>query len=83
MKKLSALTPGEKGRLLAFRVPRGAPEILDRYFYRLVEVGFLPGTEFQVPFDAPLSHDPMAVQFKNAVYAIRREDAQFIEVEVL
>ena len=47
---------------------------------RLYEVGFLVGETLEVMHEAPLSLDPMSIRIKDAVYAIRREDAELIQV---
>jgi len=48
----------------------------------LSDLGFLPGAEVQVVYEAPLGKDPIAVRIRGALIALRRKDADQIEVEV-
>jgi ferrous iron transport protein A len=47
---------------------------------RLVELGFLPGQRLRVIHFAPWTKDPMAVELRGSVFALRREDARWILV---
>lgn len=81
MTKLSDCIPGDSGVLLSMDLPADAPEMQKKYFYRLQEVGFLPGAKLKVVLEAPWSHDPIAVQVQEATFAIRKIDAQFIVLQ--
>jgi Fe2+ transport system protein FeoA len=47
---------------------------------RMVDLGILPGTRIENVMSSPLG-DPIAYRIRNAVIALRREQAQMIEVE--
>lgn len=47
---------------------------------RLLEMGFLEGSEVEVMHVAPISHDPMAVKVRGTLIALRRQEAKWIEV---
>ena len=69
---LSELKPGACGRICACT---GISE-------RLCEVGLLPGAFVEVVRVAPLG-DPIALRIKDCQIAIRRSDANRIDVEAL
>lgn len=48
---------------------------------RLLQMGFTVGSEFEIPFEAPYSRDPIAVLIRGALVALRRAEAKLIEVE--
>jgi ferrous iron transport protein A len=48
---------------------------------RLMDLGLLPGTPIQVEMVSPLG-DPVAYRVRDAVIALRREQAREIEIEV-
>lgn len=48
---------------------------------RLFDLGFVPGTEVEAVRAAPLG-DPRAYRIRGSVFALRKEDAQNILVEV-
>jgi ferrous iron transport protein A len=47
---------------------------------RLFDLGILPGAQIENVMSSPLG-DPVAYRIRNAVIALRREQAQLIEVE--
>ena len=47
---------------------------------RLLDLGILPGTRIENVMPSPLG-DPIAYRIRSAVVALRREQAQLIEVE--
>lgn len=72
---LSALKPGEKGRITGM----GAIGPLKR---RLMDMGVLVGEEVKVEKIAPLG-DPIEVTIKNYKLSLRKKEAEGIAVEVL
>ncbi len=74
---LGALEAGECAEIIGFC----APEDHQSFMHRLYEVGFLLGEKLEVLGDAPISHNPMSIKVKDATYALRREDADFIRVK--
>ena len=47
---------------------------------RLLEMGFLEGSSFEVVHEAPLGGNPIAVRVRGTLIALRREEAGAIEV---
>lgn len=74
-RRLSELRPGEVGRVRAIsRRCRG----LERR--RLLDLGVLPGTEIRAEFVSPGS-DPVAYRIRDALIALRRDQAELILIE--
>ncbi len=73
---LSDLHAGDCAEITEFK----DDENRQNFMQRLYEVGFLVGETLEVMHEAPLSLDPMSIRIKDAVYAIRREDAELIQV---
>ncbi|MBI4925405.1 MAG: ferrous iron transport protein A [Bdellovibrio sp.] len=48
---------------------------------RLLEMGFLEGTRVEVIHEAPITKDPIAIRVRGAIIALRRSEAQLIEIE--
>lgn len=72
---LSALRPGEDGRVLAIsRRCRGAER------RRLLDLGVLPGTVIRAEMRSP-NGDPTAYRVRDALIALRAEQADFIRIE--
>ena len=72
-KTLKDLQKGERGKVVRI----AAPGPLRR---RLMDMGVVPGAEIKVEGTAPLG-DPIEVTVKGYHLTLRREEAQFIEVE--
>lgn len=74
---LSALRVGEDGRVLAIsRRCRGAER------RRLLDLGVLPGTVIRAEMRSPTG-DPTAYRVRDALIALRSEQAEFIRIERL
>lgn len=73
MKKLSDLSPGDRGRVTKMG---GEPEALRR----LMEMGLMRGTAVEVVRRAPLG-DPLEVKVRGFMLTLRRSEAEHIEVE--
>jgi DtxR family Mn-dependent transcriptional regulator len=73
--KLSSLEPGQAGRILALRT-----EGFNRR--RLLDLGLTPGTVVECSFPGPMA-EPMAYRVRGALIALRREQANEIEIEPL
>jgi DtxR family transcriptional regulator, Mn-dependent transcriptional regulator len=72
---LSALSPGESGRVLAVSMRcRGAER------RRLMDLGILPGTVIAAEMRSP-NGDPTAYRVRDALIALRAEQAELIQVE--
>lgn len=49
---------------------------------RLLEMGLLEGAEVEILHEAPFGGDPIAVRVRGSVVALRRGEANAIEVEM-
>lgn len=65
---------GEKGRITG--VKPGEPY----YRQRLLAMGLLPGTEFQISRVAPLG-DPVEIAVRGYALSLRRDEAHILEIE--
>lgn len=74
-KKLSELKVGEKGIIKKLNLNG-----LTRR--RLFDLGFIPGTEISVVLQSPL-RDPIAYEVRGTKIALRKEESDKIEVEVI
>lgn len=74
---LGELQPGSAAVIRGFDWEQADPAFLQR----LTEIGFLENVVVQVLHAAPWSQDPISVQVKDAVYAIRRKEANWVRVE--
>ena len=74
--KLGEMKKGQAGRIIIVR------DDADGFSRRLMEIGLLEGSEVEVVHEAPFGGDPMAVRVRGALIALRRLEANQIEVEV-
>ncbi len=74
---LGALQPGDSAEITGFRV---SGEQMD-FLIRLQEVGFIVGERVEIIGSAPLGKDPISIRVKDAVYALRRSDADLVLVK--
>jgi ferrous iron transport protein A len=65
------------------RVAAASPEIGAPLLRRLGELGFLPGEPLQVLRRGPGGREPLAVMVGETLFALRRLEAQCIEVDPL
>ena len=78
-KQLGHLRAREGGRITQVAdAPGEAGAAITR---RLLEMGFLEGTEVQIAHEAPFGGDPVAVRVRGTLVALRRSEADLIEVE--
>jgi ferrous iron transport protein A len=73
---LGQLKKGTKAKIA--RVS-GEPEMNARF----LAMGLLEGNLIEVLHEAPFGKDPIAVRVRGALIALRRNEANFIEVEVI
>ncbi len=71
--KLASLQPGESGRVIALRCAGFSRR-------RLLDLGITPGTVIECAFPGPLE-EPTAYRVRGALIALRREQANEIEIE--
>lgn len=79
MKKTWKLGELEKGARARIRTVNAATEEMTRSF---LEMGILEGSPVRVVHQAPLGGDPIAVEIRGALIALRRQEAADIEVEL-
>jgi ferrous iron transport protein A len=72
--KLGELKKGQSGSIV--RVG-GERELLAR----LLEMGLLEGSRVELVHEAPFGGDPVAVRVRGALIALRRNEANLVEVE--
>lgn len=72
---LNTLHPGEHGKVVAL-----SPRIRGADRRRMMDLGILPGTVIQVEMNSP-SGDPTAYKIRDALIALRSEQASLIQVE--
>ena len=73
---LAELAVGDRGRVAGF-----APGDRD-YRQRLLAMGLLPGTEFQLARIAPLG-DPVEIRVRGSALSLRKAEAAVLRVERL
>ena len=73
-KCLSALEPGQKARVIGISTVCRAPERR-----RMFDLGILPGTIVKVEMESP-SGDPTAYRIRGTLIAMRKEQAEMIQV---
>ncbi|MGE0615492.1 MAG: ferrous iron transport protein A [Bacteriovoracia bacterium] len=71
--KLSELALGQRGRVISVRSESPVVQ-------RLLELGFVAGAEVEVARQAPYFGDPIAVRVRGALIALRRSEAEAVEV---
>jgi ferrous iron transport protein A len=74
IRKLGDLKRGDRGTLHRVETPS---DVLTR---RFLEMGLIEGSAIEVVHEAPISRDPLAVRVRGGLIAIRRAEAQYIEV---
>jgi ferrous iron transport protein A len=74
---LADLLPGQSAEI----VQLSSVPTAQAYLNRLLEMGFVPGVIIRLMNQAPLGKDPISVQIHDGVYAIRREEAQWIQIK--
>jgi ferrous iron transport protein A len=58
----------------------GGQDQCNRLTQRLMEMGFLEGSPVEIVHQAPFGGDPMAVRIRGTLIALRRNEANAIEV---
>lgn len=77
---LGELKIGAAGHITGFsKAPDIAPDMIDR----LREIGFSEGLSIEVLHQSPFGKDPIAVKVGAMTVALRRRDANLIEVATL
>lgn len=74
--QFSDLKVGNKARIIAFA---GGDKV---YRQRLISMGLLPGTEFEVTRMAPLG-DPIEISVRGFALSLRKHEANLLKIEEL
>ncbi len=80
---LAGLRPGERGRVLAVVMPDASHAHDDGLVIRLLEIGFVPGEAVRVTALGPGGREPLAVRVGGTTFALRKHEAEHIQVERL
>jgi len=78
---LSDLAKGESARVV--RVVPSGPDVPADLTRRLADLGFLPGERVLVLARGPLGGEPVAVRVGTATFALRRLEADCIQIAPL
>lgn len=76
-----AKTMGKMQKGIAARIVR--VDASNEIALRLMEMGLLEGALVELVHEAPFGGDPVAVRVRGALVALRRSEADLIEVEAL
>ncbi len=77
---LGEVKPGSRAEIVGFNATSSETEA---FLHRLLEVGFLVGSQLEVLQEAPFAKDPISIRIKEATYALRRAEANLIQVKLL
>ena len=73
---LGQLEVGQKGRIVRVGSQADSPD----WVKRLMALGFLEGSVAEVVHQAPFGGDPVAVRVRGTLLALRRQEANAVEV---
>jgi len=83
---LDQMKIGEKGRITAIAqsasVEDSVPLAREELERRLLEAGFLEGETVEVMHHGPVGRDPIAVMVNDTLIALRRSEAEAVEIEL-
>ena len=79
---LGSLRKGQKGRITRVGT-RQSTEDSRQLMERFMAMGFVEGSEVEVLHEGPFGSDPLAVKVRGSLVALRRHEAQGIEVELI
>jgi ferrous iron transport protein A len=74
--KLGELTKGTKALISQVGIGQNSHEMVSR----LMEMGVLEGSFVEVVHEAPFGGDPVAIRVRGALIALRRQEANAVEV---
>lgn len=77
--KLGELKKGTKAQIV--RVG-GAHESHPEMLQRLLEMGLLEGCQVEILHEAPFGGDPLAIRVRGSLVALRRQEANAVEVVI-
>ncbi len=74
-KKLGELQKGQSGKIVKIHTS----DDLD-LVKRMMEMGLIEGSEVHIVHESPFGGDPIAVRSRGAIIALRRSEANLLEV---
>jgi len=77
--RLGSLKKGDQALITQVGNAESSIELVER----LLEIGILEGSRVEVVHEAPFGKDPIAVRVRGSLVALRRHEANAIEVEIL
>jgi len=80
--KLGELKKGQAGKIISVGKTSGADSVTENITQRMLEMGLLEGAWVELVHEAPFGGDPVAVRVRGALIALRRNEANLVEVEV-
>ncbi len=81
LQQLGVLAPGQSSKIVRMGSPgmnEGSSQL--GMVQRLMEMGFLEGSQVEVVHEAPFGGDPIAVRVRGTLIALRREEANLVWV---
>ncbi|MBC7690565.1 MAG: ferrous iron transport protein A [Methylotenera sp.] len=78
-RKLGELKKGQTGTIVSVRGNPSIPADLVM-IQRLLEMGLLEGATVELVHEAPFGGDPVAVRVRGSLVALRRQEANHVEV---
>lgn len=75
---LGSLKKGDRGVICRVGNETTDPRLVERF----LEMGFVEGSEVEVAHEGPFGGDPFAVRVRGVLVALRRKEAQAIEVRL-
>jgi ferrous iron transport protein A len=76
--KLGSLKKGDQALIAQVGGPGASTELIER----LLEIGILEGSRIELVHEAPFGGDPIAVRVRGSIVALRRSEANAVEVFV-
>jgi ferrous iron transport protein A len=80
MTRLGDMKKGAKGIISKIQGDATHPE---GFIQRLLEMGLFEGSSVEVIHEAPFGGDPFAIKVRGTVLALRRHEANAVEVELI
>lgn len=78
-KNLGQALLGHSYTILGFELDDS--ELTQNYAQRLLELGFRVGETVRVSAEAPFTHDPIVVEIRGSVFALRRNELKVLQVQ--
>ena len=80
-KRLGELSPGQRGTITRVGLQTETAQSTE-ITQRLLEMGLLEGSDVELVYQAPFGGDPIAVRVRGALIALRRNEANQVEMRM-